>query len=368
MLLIAAIVIYIPQRSELEFDVKQKLEFIESVKKYHLELKRRWELGDFDNSIARIDSCRNLHVDTNQIGEKYLVCNEDYIDCLLEGDKNKSFEIVKQKNFLGRERNFSIISQANTGIAGITRFGLGITYKNKNDEIQILLDKKCDEIKLEQRIYISPENFQWDNFGKNIFIDRFLVTNRQVNIWIENDANSPASLYVDDPKLWHKPVMRLSLKEKKMFCAFHGKRLMERHYFDAAVNIPSVMENPKNRFLKMYKFYWTKNHKNVFPYLAKNTQDIDSLVTLKNCKKIFSKECLEKYNYKYFDTDSVTWSGIYQVMGGYPELIINRRSAQMDYRNSSFYLNLDSDEHQVGKASYKADDIQEYAFRCMREE
>lgn len=362
------------KQRKMKDELSKKLKFLDHSRKVLSEINKRWWDGDYDLTIKSLVACRHLDFDRKNVGKKYLVCNEDYIDCFLESKKFQGVSVIKKQNLIGEDRNISIFSKAYHEKSGIGHFGILIKLTDGENTLESFFAKDCHQTRLDPRIYItkSKKNMTWDNINEISYeLNKFLVTRREVNWWIETDHNAPKDKLETDSNNWFRPSTNLTSEQIKSFCAFRGERLLESHFYDAATIIPSDMNDSRNKYLKVYPYPWTKNFKKVFAYESRNTSNIDDLITRKNCNHIFSKECLEKFKYKFFDTNSVSWNGLYQILGGYPEVMRNTLDTSKPLKSSSFYLPIDSSDHELTKRvsldKYSKEELPEVAFRCMRE-
>ena len=68
----------------------------------------------------------------------------------------------------------------------------------------------------------------------------------------------------------------------------------------------------------------------------------------KYCKKVFTKDCLSLVPLKRHSISSSSWSGVFQVLGGYPEAMKNPFHEQKNLKLSSFYFGAGSLWHELG--------------------
>lgn len=350
--------------------LQSQVNFLKLVDKFSIDLHKRYNEGDFDDAAKNLKLCPEYN-NLQDIGANYLVCNQHFLNCWVkETIKNYGLSFESQKDFRGEANSIAPYSKSYLSESSIQEpYGFHITLKDQNNKINLFFSSICDEIKLDQRVYITKakKEFLWDSYGQNIKIDRYPVSVSEVNWWISFDHEAPKNKYLEDKKEWYKPSRNLSVKEKKDFCAFKGRRILESHIFDAATVLPSITNKPQNKFLKIYPYPWTKNTKDVFAYKAKNTSNLEPLLTFENCQRIFSKECFEKFDFKYYSTNNISWNGLNMILGGFSEYLVNRLDLEQVVKRSSSSLSISAKEHQLVLRSTMQDDDQ-LVFRCMREE
>jgi hypothetical protein len=221
---------------------------------------------------------------------------------------------------------------------------------------------------LPQRIYgygkvrDSKENdFVWDNFNRNIFIDRFYVTNRQVNEWRILNGES-GKLELDRTK-WPLPAL-ISLNEQRSYCHFYGKRLLEAKLFDAASMSPSDIKNTLPDRVFRPDTPWQRDIGKSFLGTARVNPDYQ--LTPLDCQLAQVKGCPENH----FSNDSATWMGFNYSLGFYPESLQNFIEPSKNLKLSSKFLPASSEWHELGKLSeWKGmqSEAMPVAFRCYEE-
>jgi hypothetical protein len=207
-------------------------------------------------------------------------------------------------------------------------------------------------------------DYRFDTFNRHIYFDQHLVTNSEINEWIIFDKGAstkglkPVFLGND----LFLPADNLSLNQMQNYCSFKGKHLMSAQVYDAA----TFLTQDRNRS----PYYWSKKS---------NEANI-------NCELIFSKECLAAKKWKINSTPP-TWAGLYDSLGGLPEVVRNPIDPESNLKASSYYLSKNSPWHRLGfrahwdglehsqrNFNFKGIDFANSAdnlrvgFRCMREE
>ena len=196
---------------------------------------------------------------------------------------------------------------------------------------------KIENVSRRKKIEYEKYDWFWDNRGRNIYLDKYLVSNFQVLQWQYKIGAQFDSITYEK---WHLPSTSLSLEQMNKYCEYHNKRLMQAHFMDAASFIPSDEKNinPIKIFKKPYP--WTRK---------KELFEIEQIP--KYCGKIYSKECLAK-DYNPYHDDSVTWMGLFSVLGGPLEAYNNLIVPDKNLKLSSYYFSLKNSIHEIGKRAY----------------
>jgi hypothetical protein len=365
-------------------ETQEKLftQVIEAAKPQILNL---WEQGDrfFPKSGTR---CEEEIVHEKKVGRSYYQCNPHFWQCFWQGGviQNPSLEI----DIFGQ--TFHVVARAQFDsdpiYSSFPRFyeffkrkepGLKLNYGYLVDldikEIPglsqpMILADTCRDTYLPQRIFghgqvkdKMEDGFIWDNFDRDIFIDRFYVSNRQMNEW--RRVTGDKAKMITDRKLWPQPAM-LNLKEQNAYCAFYGKRLLEAKLFDAASMSPSDLKDPKPEKILRPDTPWQRDLSKTFLGMAKINPDYQ--LTPLDCQLAQVQGCEERY----FSTDSSTWMGFNFSLGFYPESLQNFIDPSHNLKISSRFLPPASPSHQLGVYS-KWKGVQAkslpVAFRCYEE-
>ena len=331
-------------------------------------------------------SCDFEIMHEKNVGLTYYQCNPHFWECFWQGGvidyPSLEVELYGQKFHVIARPSFSAIPEYSpnpryTSLYKRTMTGLNINYGYLVDmavkEVpglnqRIILTDTCRDTYLPQRIYgygvpqdKSDEGFIWDNFGRNLFIDKFYVTNRQVNEW---RILSGQSLKVElDRKKWPKPAL-LSLSEQIEYCTFYGKRLLEAKIFDAAVMSPLELKNSTPDKVDRSETPWQRDISKTFLGVSRINQDYQ--LTPLDCELAQVKGC----EARYFTTDSVTWMGFHYPLGFYPESFQNFIEPSKNLKMSSRFYEPSSHWHELGNLTtwnFQIKNSLEVAFRCYEE-
>src|SRR5690606_3969481 len=101
------------------------------------------------------------------------------------------------------------------------------------------------------------QGFIWDNAGRDIFIDKFYVSQGEVQAWKEYLGEKYSS---ETP--W-KPA-RLKENDQKSYCAFHGKKQLMAHLFDASQMTPQDLRVKFSDMFVRPDTPWQRDYRGTF--------------------------------------------------------------------------------------------------------
>lgn len=314
----------------------------------------------------------------DHIGKTYYQCNPHFWQCYWQGGVRqrpeleitlfgKTFHLRAKAAF--NSRFYDLFKRTSLGLP--VQYGYVVQMEIKEipelHQTMILVDS-CRDVFLPERLYgygreeaSIKEGFIWDNFDRNIFIDKFYVTNRQVNEW--RRLTDKTELIEKDVKKWPYPAL-LSRKEQKDYCAFYGKRLLEAKLFDAASMPPAEPKNPLPDIVHRPQTPWHRDLSKTFLGMARINPDYQ--LTPLDCQLAQTQGCEEKL----FSTDSATWMGIHFPLGFYPESLENFIAPSKNLKRSSRYFTAGSTVHELGyRDEWKGEQTSSLpvAFRCYEE-
>lgn len=372
-----------PARSKApESPEKLFTQVIEAAKPQILKL---WEQGDrfFPKSGTQ---CDDEIIHEKNIGRSYYQCNPHFWQCYWQGGVIKSpaleidifgqtFHVVSKASFES-EPHYSISPRYYTPFKK-TEPGFQLQYGYVVEvgikelpglSQHMILSDTCRDTYLPQRIYgqgqvqdKKEDGFIWDNFNRHIFLDKFYVTNRQVNEWLI--ALSDKAQIITDRKKWPHPAI-LSSKDQYDYCAYYGKRPLEAKLFDAATMTPTDLKDPRAHKVLRPDTPWQRDIGKTFLGMARINPDYQ--LTPLDCQLAQVKGCAEKF----FSTDSATWMGFHFALGFHPESLLNFIDPSKNLKLSSKLLAPSSTSHQLGLISeWKGfqEESLPVAFRCYEE-
>jgi hypothetical protein len=348
-------------------------------------LLKLWEEGDryFPKKGVKCDE-EILH--DNSIGRSYYQCNPHFWQCYWQNGvvQNPALEIelFGQKFHVSAKANFEPIAPLSQNARYYEAFkrtepgfplNYGYVVEMEVKEISgisqpMVLSDSCRDTYLPQRIYgygkvkdRREEGFIWDNFGRHLFLDKFYVTNRQVNEW--RLLKGEADRIETDRKKWPHPAL-ISRKEQNAYCTFYGKRVLEAKLFDAAAMYPTDLKNPLPEKVYRPDTPWQRDITKTFLGMSRINPDYQ--LTPLDCQLAQVEGCKERY----FSTDSASWMGLLYTLGFYPEHLVNDIDPKMNLKKSSRFLAANSEAHSLGSL-YHWDGKQTpdlpVAFRCYEE-
>lgn len=349
------------------------------------QLQRLWEEGDRyfpkdgPNCPAEI-----LH--DKAIGRSYYQCQPHFWQCYWQAGVTKNpgieidlfgqtFHVVAKASFepvpaySSTPRYYQMFKREAPGLNLHYGYIVEISVREIPGFTQpLILTDSCRDTYLPERVYgygkvqdRREDGFLWDNFGREIYLDKFYVTNQQVNEWriLKGEKDKIEA----DRTKWPKPAL-ISLVEQKNYCAYFGKRLLEAKLFDAATMSPSDLKNSKPDRVLRPETPWQRDHSRSFLGMARINPDYQ--LTPLDCQLAQVQGCAEKY----FTTDSSTWMGLNFALGFYPESLANAIEPTKNLKQSSRFLPPASEWHQLGTLSnWKGEQTEgsSVAFRCYEE-
>lgn len=332
-----------------------------------------WEEGDrfFPKEGTR---CEEEIQHEKVIGRSYYQCNPHFWQCYWQkGIKEipslevevfgQVFHIVAKPSF--ESRYYGLYHKKSPHLPLTYGYLVDMEVKEIPGISQVMILKdSCRDTYLPQRIYGYKKHekggtdFTWDNFDRNIFIDKFYVTNRQVNEW--RILTKITDKIENDRKKWPLPA-HLSLKDQHAYCAFYGKRLLEAKLFDAATMTPADFENPLATKVLRPATPWQRDIGKTFLGMARINPEYE--LTPLDCQLAQVQGCPERY----FTTDSATWMGFHFGLGFYPESLQNFIEPKKNLKYSSKLLPAASPWHELGLRGEWNSNQESVAFRCYEE-
>lgn len=314
---------------ELEPEPKTQAK-VDSWNKAFSALHERFKVGDQEKAFTKISDQCGIIFSRDDISQNFSRCNPEFLTCFFADKKleanGREFKVqVKKVLIEDKPLNPNTISGVHT-IVSLEDTKTNITQK-------ILLENTCSET------YIPIKG------DHSYFVDIFQVRVLDVNRWIDKKNETLSIKKVNDPLKQSHASTNLTLQEKRLFCESHGKSLLDKGLWEQASYYPDY----SGKKLFKHPYHWMKKHT-----LDKNAGD--------TCSKLYSKECLASGKpYIQMSDNSISWSGVKEVMGGEPEVFANG-----EILTSSKYFNKKDINNQLGQYKTKATFKKPTAFRCMR--
>ncbi len=343
------------------------------------EIHRMWNEGEDSKEWGIYkQECLKLHKINSPFDESLIRCNPWLLECNAQFNKKLNYHFIKPENVVGK--SYRYLSKSNTSYVGLKNSGYLFSIEDNltRKRLDLLLEDNCQEVYLQNRAYAygeeisghESEDYRFDNFNQNIYIDRHLVTNADINDWIDfgnPDFTKGLKKKAGDDELM--PATDLLFDQMENFCSYKGKQLMLAHYFDAATFLPMDLKEVLPAKNNRSPYYWTKK-KSEFK---------------SDCNLFFAEECNSKKPYKLNSTGP-SWAGIMDSMGGVFEAFRNPIDPESNLKASSYYFHFKSPWHKLGfRAGWDGDgfDLRHFdfkginpdvsvekfkvGFRCMRE-
>ncbi|MBC7714574.1 MAG: hypothetical protein H7177_14605 [Rhizobacter sp.] len=343
------------------------------------EIHRLWNQGEESREWSLIKTECLKHLGASQkFDESLLRCNPILLQCHALFSKNLNYKLVNFEEY--DNAPYRYMTKSNSAYSGLREAGVSVILEDNvtKKRLDIFLADQCQEVYLEQRAYAygeqpvakDGEDYRFDNFNRNIYLDLHLVTNAEVNDWIKfGNPDFTRGLTEKKGDELFLPATQLTYPQIENYCSFKGKQVMMAHFFDAATFLPMDLKDiiPKKNLRSPY--YWTKK-----------ASEYKS-----DCSLIYSKDCINKKAYTLNSTDP-TWAGIHDAMGGVFEVFRNPIDPESNLKASSFYFDSKSSWHKLGfRAGWDGEGFDlrnfdfrglnpftsiekfEVGFRCMRE-
>lgn len=363
-------------------------------------LRHFWTNGDYEGKYLRGEkTCKNNFGNLKEIWGDYLKCNPEFIKCILENEfplTIKNFTLVPLKNAQGNI--LEIVSKSLQNLEGAPNYGVKMSLALEGEigknTLSFVLEDNCQEILLPERTYaFGPfkmddieKDFKWDNVGRKIYADRRMVSIRDIIEWADAThlENLISSKLREDSKLWPFPATFLTVDNMRKYCAFKGKKVLSAHVYDAFTFIPFNLDNKFPKRIYRSPYPWSKKSNDAWPYKMKKYDDYQ--ITDEDCKNCYSQECVGKISINEYFKESVSWAGLFGVLGGIMEYLENPIHPRENLKASSKFFTGDSDWHALGirafwdgqghninhfdfsnKSPKNESEFFEVGFRCMKE-
>ena len=332
------------------------------------EIHRIWNEGEDAREWGLVKKeCLKYFGITAAFDESFLRCNPILLQCNYLFNKKLNYKFVDLEN-RDSKKSYRYLSKSNTSHQGIGQAGYLFTLEDKltHKQLSILLADQCQEVFLQNRIYAygeeviarpseDIEDYRFDNFNQNIYIDRRLVMNYEINDWIDfGNQNFTKNIKRVNPSELFKPATQLNYTQMENFCSFKGKQIMQAHLFDAATFLPMDMDDvmPKNN--KRSPYYWTKKKGDY----------------KEDCNLLYAEDCINKKKFQ-LNSSGPSWAGILDSLGGVFEVFRNPIDPESNLKASSLYFNFKSPWHKLGfRAGWDGEgfDLRNFNFKGLNPE
>jgi hypothetical protein len=345
------------------------------------KLLKIWENGSQFYPNLKFN-CPSELVQQSHVGDAYTQCNPHFWQCYWQGgiidDPMVSVEldgqnyhvvatpVFKPVDFFSSSPRFIEFWHSQSGKR---KYGYLVELRVQEIpgvSIRMLLGDSCRDSYLPERIYAtkrskSDELFHWDNFGRSLFIDKFYVSNRDINQWRLHRGET--HLLIPQRDLWPMPAL-LNQKDQIQYCHFLGKKLLESKLMDAASMTPENLKDPMTSFKQLPSTPWQRDFARTFLGMAKINPDYQ--LTPLDCALAEVKGCKETF----YSTDSASWMGFNYALGFHQESLVNDLDPDLNLKPSSRLIDPGSPWHKLGhykKWSKLQNPESPVAFRCYEE-
>jgi hypothetical protein len=311
------------------------------------KLKKIWHEGDIRGDLknGKLD-CHKEFKDFQKVDSTFFRCNLRFLECVLRESLERDIIDFPSNIYpLKQEGNkyTKVVVRSNMEGPKIPNYGVQIHLGYGGKSLKVIFEDTCRETIIPPRVYsygVENNDWRWDNLGRLMVIDKYLVTNNDISEWNPNFSFKNLSY----------PATKLKFEEMQNYCLWKGKQVSQAHIFDAATFFPGNLKNinPKKIFKSPYP--WTRIKMSSFLFSAQRYADF--IFEDKYCNQIYSNECLGKIPFEDFQFRATTWLGLSEVLGGPMEFMRNPIDAKENLFASSYHFPVSSLYHQLGKRSF----------------
>ena len=308
--------------------------------------------------------------------------NPDYLQCIFTQrpklQVGRGIEVTVRpmgQGSAGEKLFYAFHTKANTVMNFAPHYHFRLYYGRTTE---VLLEIPRDAY-LPQRIYaLGPQgkkkdlrldkDWKFDNFGQHIFIDRYLVSHRDIKHWLDARPIPDLAPFAASSTIlaqefaawpttpqgmldawWDLPASSLLPEQMEAYCAFKGGSVLSTLWFDGGSFHPGDYHSVRPKYVLRKKYPWPQEQRKI------------------GCEQIFTAECREQ-DYAADQQSAISWIGLGQTLGGIPELLL-APNGTWEVKASSYLLPRQSPWHELGKRwPYDPSRDQAVGFRCMHYE
>ena len=326
------------------------------------EIHRIWKEGEDSHEWTSFKAdCLKYYKLNLPFDESLLRCNPMLLQCHALFNKKMNYHFVKPEG--KNNKLYKFVTKSNLSHIGIP--SSGYLYKIEDNQsrkqLDFILNDQCHEVFLQKRIYAygeelpfkigqKQEDYRFDNFGQNIYIDRSLVINAEINDWIDfGNPDFVKGLVKKESDELFMPTTQLNYTQMENYCSFKGHQVLLAHFSDAATFLPMDLNETEPVKNSRSPYYWTKK-KSDFK---------------EDCDFLYAENCLATKAYR-LNLNGPTWAGLMDPMGGIFEVFRNPIDPESNLKASSLYFDFKSAWHKLGfRASWDGEgfDLRHFDFR-----
>jgi hypothetical protein len=304
-----------------------KVDYLGELRDLSEVLNEAWLKGSAPELPRENFQCDLINLADKLYHSDFLHCNPTYIDCL-----TSSVGIIK----IGKKKYKKLDFYMDEKQSPI------LTYMIGKEKFSIKLIDTCKDTYLPSGKYsagVKGKDNLWDNIDQIVYIDKNYRTNLDVSYWNQN---------IEKPI--YAPSTNLTHKEMERYCNSIGRQLLQARFLDAASFFPS-----NDAYFFKHRYHFSKRAR----------IEIEKVSTT-DCGNLYTKECESVKPYLFQEPVALSWMGLHNVLGNYPEVVTNKFYPNQNLSESSFFYNWDSEVHQIGlRVDWSAKQEVKGAFRCM---
>lgn len=348
-----------PLKHEQKIQLNQGLISLQSAA---IKLENQWRLGLFEESIKSCSEFKPLLAELARTTHgardlsRFLRCDVNALNCALSQLSNQN-EMRAEKigtNDLPFVQLSYHSQRKNLNTKGKEVF-FELTDQKTNHQSFFSLEDTCLDIPLEDKIFtIGPQrtgqiDWLWDNHNAQVYIDRYLVSRGDFYHWMKfHDAEAAQAWKVEGLESY-EIADNIPRALQEIYCADHGKELLNSHYADAASFYPSQLDAETFAIIPRGPYpQGRRRQTSKLGLIREDKKTADQIDWSDLCREIHLSPCQEHRKLLARDEISFSWSGIFHVLGGVMESVKNLQNPEQNLIPSSFYFPYDSEVHQVG--------------------
>lgn len=296
-------------------------------------LEKYWKnplLGEIDQYCPKLKEAARLEKN----------CQPDIFNCLLQNNRSE-YRALKFESQIRLKPNYrsDLPGALNPGHT----FQLTTTLADTGKQIELLFVDRCRQVRLEKGVYAAgpikkrERDWLWSHERGEIYVDKFPVKNEEVLRYARQRKKKE---FIQ--KLKSRPpqqnAINLTAVEQEEYCQSLGGELLEAHHFDAFSFKPSENFNLKKQRYFRIPFPLTTPPKD-YPFQ-------DGYQSEDQCRFGRAKECQNSERFK--KRFAVTWSGLFQSLGGELENFRNIINPKENLKISSYHFPFKHPYHRLG--------------------